>query len=73
LWSVHGLYIYESSKIQSDYSTAGQLLKEGTFNKAIRKSLIREIAKRMDESSIRLQGPSIWILWKCRPPPKRKR
>jgi hypothetical protein len=49
------------------------LLKEGIFNKAIRKSLNREIAKRMDESSIRLRGPSIWILWKCRPPPKRKR
>jgi hypothetical protein len=49
------------------------LLKERIFNKAIRKSLSREIAKQMVESSIRLRGPSIWILWKCRPPPKRKR
>jgi hypothetical protein len=49
------------------------ILEKKTHNEAIRKSLQREIAKLIFESSIRLRRPSDWTLWKCRPPPKRKR
>jgi hypothetical protein len=49
------------------------LEKEKILNEAIRKSLRREIARLIFESSIRLREPRDGILWKCRPPPKRKR
>jgi hypothetical protein len=49
------------------------LKKERILNKAIRQSLDLEIAKLIFESSIGLREPSDRILWKCRPPPKRKR
>jgi hypothetical protein len=42
-------------------------------SEAIRKSLHMETAKLIFESSIRLRKPGDVILWKCWPPPKRKR
>jgi hypothetical protein len=49
------------------------LKRERMLNMVIRKSLGMEIGKLMVVSSIRLQEPGDRLLWKCRPPPKRKR
>jgi hypothetical protein len=48
-------------------------LKERTVNEAIRKSPRREIVRSIFESSVGLREPGNGTLWKCRPPPKRKR
>jgi hypothetical protein len=50
-----------------------RLERKKTHREAIRKSLGMEIAKLKVESSIGLREPGDGILWKCRPPPKRKR
>jgi hypothetical protein len=43
-------------------------------SEAIRKSLGMETAKLIAVvSPIGLRKPGDWLLWKCRPPPKRKR
>jgi hypothetical protein len=44
-----------------------------THHKAIRRSLFMDIAKLIFESSVGLREPGDELLWKCRPPPKRKR
>jgi hypothetical protein len=44
-----------------------------TDREIIRRSLRLEIAKLMIESSVGLREPGNGKLWKCRPPPKRKR
>jgi hypothetical protein len=44
-----------------------------THHEAIRKSLFMEITKLIFESSIGLRELGDCLLWKCRPPPKRKR
>jgi hypothetical protein len=44
-----------------------------TFYDAIELTLGLEIAKRVVGTSVRLQELGDWLLWKCRPPPKRKR
>jgi hypothetical protein len=44
-----------------------------TFCEAIRQRLDVKIAKFIFEPYIRLREPGDWKLWKCRPPPKRKR
>jgi hypothetical protein len=44
-----------------------------THHEAIRKSLFMEITKLIFESSVGLREPGDGLLWKCRPPPKRKR
>jgi hypothetical protein len=44
-----------------------------THREAIRKSLDLEIAMLIVESRIGLQEPGDELLWKCLPPPKRKR
>jgi hypothetical protein len=44
-----------------------------THSEAIRQKLDVKIAKFIFESHFRLREPSDGILWKCRPPPKRKR
>jgi hypothetical protein len=48
-------------------------LKERILNEAIRKSPRQEIVRLIFESSIGLREPGDGLLWKCRPPPKRKR
>jgi hypothetical protein len=48
-------------------------LKERTLNEAIRKSPRRDIVRLIFESSVGLRVPGNGTLWKCRPPPKRKR
>jgi hypothetical protein len=48
------------------------LLKERINNMVIRQGPGMEIAKLLVESSIGLREPGDGILWKCRPPPKRK-
>jgi hypothetical protein len=50
-----------------------RLDRKKTCIEAIRKSLFMEITKLIFESSIRLREPGDELLWKCRPPPKRKR
>jgi hypothetical protein len=44
-----------------------------TYIEAISKNLCMEIAKLIIESSVGLREPGDGTLWKCRPPPKRKR
>jgi hypothetical protein len=44
-----------------------------TFIEAIGQNLGLEVVERTVESSTILQSPSIWTLWKCQLPPKRKR
>jgi hypothetical protein len=44
-----------------------------THHEAIRKSLFMEITKLIFESSVGIWEPRDELLWKCRPPPKRKR
>jgi hypothetical protein len=44
-----------------------------TFIEALGQTFGLEVVERTVGSSIRLRSPSIWTLWKCRPPPKRKR
>jgi hypothetical protein len=48
-------------------------LKERTLNEALRKSPHREIVGLIFESSVGLQELGDGLLWKCQPPPKRKR
>jgi hypothetical protein len=48
-------------------------LKERTLNEAIRKSPCRDAVKIAVKSSIRLREPGDCLLWKCRPPLKRKK
>jgi hypothetical protein len=43
------------------------------FYEAIRQKLDVKIAKFIFESYIRLRELGDWLLWKCRPPLKRKR
>jgi hypothetical protein len=43
------------------------------FNKTVRQIIGMEVAKRPDEFSIGLRKMSDWILWRSRPPPKRKK
>jgi hypothetical protein len=50
-----------------------RLDRKKTYIEAIRKSLFMEITKLIFESSVGLREPGDWLLWKCRPPPKRKR
>jgi hypothetical protein len=40
---------------------------------AVKPTLGLEIAKRVVGTSLRLRESGDWLLWKCRPPPKRKR
>jgi hypothetical protein len=40
---------------------------------AVEPTLGLEIAKRVVGTSLRLQESGDWLLWKCRPPPKRNR
>jgi hypothetical protein len=49
------------------------LERKKTHSEAITKSLGMETAKLMVESPIGLREPGDGLLWKCRPPPKRKR
>jgi hypothetical protein len=48
-------------------------LKERTLNEAIRKSPRWEVVRLILESSVGLRELGNGTLWKCRPPPKRKR
>jgi hypothetical protein len=48
-------------------------LKERTLNEAFKKSPRRKIVRLIFESSVGLREPGNGTLWKCRPPPKRKR
>jgi hypothetical protein len=44
-----------------------------THHEALRRSPRREIVRLIFESSVGLREPGDGLLWKCRPPPKRKR
>jgi hypothetical protein len=44
-----------------------------TFIEALGQTFGLEVVEWTVGSSTRLRGPSIWKLWECRPPPKRKR
>jgi hypothetical protein len=50
-----------------------RLERKKTHREVVRQSLRLEIAKLLVESSIGLREPGHGLLWKCRPPPKRKR
>jgi hypothetical protein len=50
-----------------------RLERKKTHSEAIRQKLDVKIAKFIFESYIRLWEPGDWLLWKCQPPPKRKR
>jgi hypothetical protein len=50
-----------------------RLERKKTHSEAIGQKLDVKIAKFIFESYIRLREPGDWLLWKCRPPPKRKR
>jgi hypothetical protein len=43
------------------------------FNKALRKTLGMELGKREAGISSGLQTIKEWTLWRCQPPPKRKK
>jgi hypothetical protein len=44
-----------------------------TFIEDLGQNFGLEVVERTVGSSTILRSPSIWLLWKCRPPPKRKR
>jgi hypothetical protein len=51
----------------------GHLERRKALYDAFEPTLGPEIAKRVVGTSIRLREPGDGLLWKCRPPPKRKR
>jgi hypothetical protein len=51
----------------------GHLERRKDLYDAVEPTLGLEIAKRVVGTSVRLREPGDWLLWKCWPPPKRKR